>query len=426
MIATLYLLVAAWGLVATLAAATPGRRPAGLGALYWLAALPVAELPLQHLAASAVVTALAAAAGAFAAWQGWAGALLVLAAWPVLLRLDRQGREAQRPLREALAATLGPHLAHVGDRADELVLPPGYRLRPFRVRDRAAVERIRDLSYGPHGVRNRLDVYRPRGGPSAGAPVLLQVHGGAWVLGEKDHQGLPLMNTLARRGFVCVAINYRLSPKATFPDHLVDCKRALAWIGANIAGYGGDPGWVAVTGGSAGGHLASLLALTANEPALQPGFESADTAVAACVPLYGAYDFLHHNGVDVTTARGRSFVETRVMKSSPRAARADWERASPVRRVHAGAPPFFVIHGAHDSLVWAEGARAFVAALRGVSRAPVAYAELPGAQHAFDLFWSPRCGHAVAAIAQFLEALRRGQGRRPAVQPAPPAAAARD
>ena len=406
MIATLYLLVALWGAASTWVTCTPGRRPPELGPLYWLIAWPVAELPLQHLAASAVVTVLAGSLGAFERWEGWAGAVLVVGSWPLLLRLDRLGRESQRPLRAALAATLGERAAHVGDRSDESVLPARHRLRPLRVHDRAAVERIRNLSYGPAGVRNQLDVYRPRGVSLAHAPVLLQVHGGAWVIGEKDHQGLPLMNALARRGWVCVAINYRLSPKATFPDHLVDCKRALAWIRTHIADYGGDPGWVAVTGGSAGGHLASLLALTPNEPSFQPGFEGDDTRVAACVPMYGAYDFLRHNGVDVLQAKGKSFVETRVMKSSPHAAREAWERASPIRWVNRDAPPFLVIHGAHDSLVWCEGAREFVAALRVVSASPVAYAELPGAQHAFDLFWSPRCGHTVEAIARFLNVVR--------------------
>lgn len=412
MIATLYLLLASWGSASTLIACTPGRRPPRLGPLYWLLAWPVAELPLQHLAASAMVTIVAAGFGAFESWQGWAGALLVVASWPLLIRLDRLGRESQQPLRAALAGILGTRAVQVGDRSGETVLPPGYRLRPFRVHDRAAVERIRDLPYGPAGVRNQLDIYRPRGVSLAHAPVLLQIHGGAWVIGDKGHQGLPLMNALARRGFVCVAINYRLSPKGTFPDHLVDCKRALAWIRENIAGYGGDPAWVAVTGGSAGGHLASLLALTPNEPSFQPGFEQADTRVSACVPMYGAYDFLRHNGVDVLQATGKSFVETQVMKSSPREAREAWERASPIRWVNRAAPPFFVIHGAHDSLVWCEGARDFVAALRAVSTAPVAYAELPGAQHAFDLFWSPRCGHAVEAIAGFLGHVRT-PGPRP-------------
>ena len=83
-------------------------------------------------------------------------------------------------------------------------------------------------------------------------------------IGQNKHeQALPLMNHLAARGWVCVAANYRLSPRATFPDHLIDLKRALAWIREHIAEFGGDPGFVAATGGSAGGHLSSLLSLTA-------------------------------------------------------------------------------------------------------------------------------------------------------------------
>ncbi len=65
-----------------------------------------------------------------------------------------------------------------------------------------------------------------------------------------------MMHELALRGWVCVAINYRLSPRATWPDHVVDCKRALAWVREHIAEYGGDPAFIAVSGGSAGGHLA--------------------------------------------------------------------------------------------------------------------------------------------------------------------------
>ena len=75
-------------------------------------------------------------------------------------------------------------------------------------------------------------------------------------------QSLPLLGHMAEHGWVCVSINYRLSPRATWPDHIVDVKRALAWTKANIAGHGGDPGFVAVTGGSAGGHLAAMCLQT--------------------------------------------------------------------------------------------------------------------------------------------------------------------
>ena len=92
--------------------------------------------------------------------------------------------------------------------------------------------------------------------------MLVQIHGGGWLWGRKEGQAEPLMGHLAERGWVCVAPNYRLSPRATWPDHIVDVKRALAWVKSNIAEYGGDPGFLVVTGGSAGGHLASLAGLT--------------------------------------------------------------------------------------------------------------------------------------------------------------------
>ena len=85
--------------------------------------------------------------------------------------------------------------------------------------------------------------------------MLLQVHGGAWTIGNKDQQGIPLMQHLAAKGWVCVAINYRLAPRDPFPAQIIDVKRAIAWVRENIAEYGGDPDYIAITGGSAGGHL---------------------------------------------------------------------------------------------------------------------------------------------------------------------------
>src|SRR6476469_6017200 len=109
-------------------------------------------------------------------------------------------------------------------------------------------------------------------------------------------QGYPLLSHMAERGWICVSIDYRVSPRNTWPDHIVDVKRALAWIKENIAEHGGDPDFVAITGGSAGGHLCALAALTAHLPEFQPGFEDADTAVAAAVPFYGIYDFVDRDG----------------------------------------------------------------------------------------------------------------------------------
>lgn len=274
-------------------------------------------------------------------------------------------------------------------------------LLPFWLWDRA-VKRHRNIRYGPAGRRNLLDVYVGSDAPT-NAPVLLYVHGGAWItVSNKDHQGKPLMLHLASRGWVCVSANYRLSPRATFPDHVIDVKRALAWIRENIATYGGDPNFVVVTGGSAGGHLASLAAITANDPEYQPGFESANTSVAACVSSYGVYDFTPGSGIPLSEQR-LGFIERLVLKARYADDPSVFERASPHHRLHPDVPPFLVIHGMNDSLVSVEEARRFVARVREVSTSPVCYAELGHTQHAFDVFHSIRTGHVVRAIERFCD-----------------------
>ena len=81
------------------------------------------------------------------------------------------------------------------------------------------------------------------------------------------------------------------------PAQIIDVKQAIAWIRENIAAYGGDPDYIAITGGSAGGHLSALAALTPNDPAWQPGFEDADTSVQVAVPHYGVYDMAGATGL---------------------------------------------------------------------------------------------------------------------------------
>ena len=326
-----------------------------------------------------------------------------------LLWMIRQGTRSGDLVEEALTDGLDDDYVARLDPAPtkaDLATPWRHVLLPFTFRD-PRVRRDRDIDYvGDGAKRHRLDVYTPRDG-GTGCPVVVQVHGGGWVIGNKDEQGLPLMTHLAARGWVCVAPNYPLSPRATWPEHLVALKRALAWTREHIADYGGDPSFIAVTGGSAGGHLAALLALTANDPAYQPGFEDADTSVQACVPFYGAYDLA--NVLDTTAGERRLdyFLERMVFKSSDRAV---FEKATPLLQVNADAPPFFVVHGAHDSLVPVAEARALVERLREVSKEPVVYAELPGAQHAFDVFHSIRSAHIIRGVERFLRWVHADHG----------------
>jgi acetyl esterase/lipase len=210
---------------------------------------------------------------------------------------------------------------------------------------------------------------------------------------------------------VAVTINYGLSPRATWPDHIVDCKRAVAWVHRHIAEYGGDPSFVAISGGSAGGHLAALLALTSGDPAFQPGFETADASVDACAPFYGVYDMTAGRGTSRYDEGLLMLLERKVFKRRLSDDPAVFEAASPLYRVHPDAPPFFVVHGTNDTLVPVRDARAFVKALRAVSRAPVQYAELPYTQHAFDVLPSVRSAHAVAAVVRFVEGARFRQAR---------------
>jgi acetyl esterase/lipase len=166
-----------------------------------------------------------------------------------------------------------------------------------------------------------------------------------------------------------------------------------------------------VTGGSAGGHLAALVALTANDPRLQPGFEDVDTHVAAAVPFYGIYDFLDRHGHKDDGGAMVRWLEGTVMPGPPARDPAVWDLASPIALLRRDAPPFFVLHGTHDSLASVEDARQFAAQLRSVSTQPVVYAELPGAQHAWDVFRSVRAMESVQAVTRFLEWAHATQAR---------------
>ncbi len=223
------------------------------------------------------------------------------------------------------------------------------------------------------------------------------------------------MKEMAKAGWVCCNVDYRLSPSATFPDHLVDVKRAIAWIRENAHELGVDPDFIAVTGGSAGGHLTALAALT-DDPALQPGFESADTSVQAAVPFYGVFDFKNRTGA-WPEGTIEQFLSPMVMKTDPAEDPEGWSLASPIDQVRADAPPFMVIHGDRDVLAPVQDARVFVEDLRAVSEAPVYYVELHGAQHAFETFASIRANAVIEATAHFLDAVHSAYEHVPGERP---------
>jgi acetyl esterase/lipase len=385
-----YLAVSINGASYTLNAYRPTRHRVLQGWSFFASWVTI-ELAPFHLLWQVLATAWFTWKGALRANPGRLGLAITVASWVGLVLSIRQSMAARHEIREALR---------------ELDHEPAERQGlPVRVH--------RNITFARAGGRSlRLDVHEPAVPPPHGErrPVLLQVHGGAWVIGFKERQGQLLLRRLASEGWVGFNVDYRLSPMATFPDHLVDVKRALAWIREHADEYHVDPDFVVVTGGSAGGHLTALTALTANQPHLQPGFEDADTSVSAAVPFYGVYDFTNRNGT-WPPETVRRFLAPVVMKADIDEAPEAYAQASPLDQVHADAPPFLVIHGDLDLLAPIEDARDFVARLRAVSREPVYYLELRGAQHAFETFPSIRANAVTEAVVRFADAVHTAYRR---------------
>jgi acetyl esterase/lipase len=378
-----------------------GRKGYKTLAVFWFGWY-TSEWPGAYMTASIVDVLRRGRRGDFKGLRGKAALALTATSWAILAVIYRRTVTSAPPLRSALRDELGPDYL---DALKKLPSTPSPTGRPSAWRTtwsrRRFVDRQNIVRYGPYGRANLADIWRRRDLSHDGnAPVLVQVPGGAWSIGWRRPQAYPLMSHLVDRGWICVSLNYRVSPLHTWPDHIVDVKRALAWVKENIAAYGGDPDFVAITGGSAGGHLAALAALTPNAPEFQPGFEDADTSVVAAVPLYGRYDWVstHGNGRPEFVA----FLEKFVVKEPYREHRNIYVDASPIHRLTPDAPPFFIVHGQDDSIIPVGEAREFVDALREVSKAAVAYAELPHAQHGFDVFASARSHRSSEAVGQFL------------------------
>jgi acetyl esterase/lipase len=362
----------------------------------WFLAMFAVELAIHLLVLGAIAVVVLVMSGALGSLVGdvglafWLVAAALAVPWgraSLRTQLDVEGRPAELDLDADDAPTF-PRL--------QIVLP---FLAPWRrgVRhDRGRTFAVVD------GVELKLDVFRPAKDPGRPLPAIIHIHGGAWYFGSRHEQGLPLLNHLAKNGFVGINIDYRLSPKATMPEHVHDCKRAIAWVRDHATELGIDPSFIAITGGSAGGHLASLCALTPNDPRLQPGFERSDTHVDAAISFYGVYDV--HDPDDAQIRAIRDHIERIVFKTTLEQSPELFELVSPMAHVRRDAVPFFVIHGDGDTLVPVNESRRFVQRLREASDHVVLYAEMPGGQHAFDMLPTWRSVPVIRAAERFLAA----------------------
>ena len=395
-VAWAFLTVSLIGAVFTLNAFLPVRRIPALFVPSFFGSWLTAELAIHHLVWQSIATVFFVQFGALSSWPGLVGMGITFASWLGLLLLFNDGRKTRHTFDQALTGLSEP--------ANAARMPLLQLVMPFLFR-RRGVKVVRNIQYREVAGRTlRLDIAMPEA-PGTNRPAIIQIHGGAWIIGDKREQGWPLIGHLAANGWVCFNVNYRLSPAATWPEHLIDLKYALKWIRERADEYGIDPTFVAVTGGSAGGHLTAMMALTANDPEYQPGFEEADTTLQAAVPVYAVYDFTNRLGTMLEHFHTQ-MLEPLIMKAFFRKEPDKFHRASPIDRVHRDAPPFLIIHGDRDTLAPVEDAQLFTETLRATSCSPVLYTELRGAQHAFDIFASPRTARMLDGTLRFLTAMR--------------------
>ncbi len=274
----------------------------------------------------------------------WVVAGLTVVGAALLVTIAVRARSARRGLAAAFQTAYVPGAA---PRATRVVW---WRLVLPMISWRPDVRRVRNVRYLPsHRRGHRLDVYLSRRHRRPEAPVLIFFHG-SHSLGSKMLGARPLLYRLAADGWVCVSAGRRQF-RTGDAEQLADARAAMAWVHDNAATHGADPGKVFVAGGSAGANLAATAALSGG-------------SVRAVIGLSGYYG---DAGACATS----------------------------------DAPPFLIVHGALDTLVMRQDARAFADRLASVSARPVVYAELPGAHHNFDFFQSLRVHAVTDAIVTF-------------------------
>lgn len=302
-------------------------------------------------------------------------------------------------LRQVLDSHQMPHLSPSEADQQRQRFWPRVR-KPFAIRLNE-VRCVNDVIYGEtDGETLTLDIYQnqTQQNDQSSAPVLLYIHGGGLLEygGTKKGQGLPLLNEFAQRGWVCVSIDYRLSPTHKWPAHLIDCKTALQWIKKNISNYGGDPDFVITAGDSAGGQLSAMMALTANEPQFQPQCPDLDSRIQGALCFYGVMDFCNLFG-QAHNDELAEYSATQIIDASldDPGQSAVFESASAIASINkqtdsSSIPDCAIIHGDCDSLIAIEESTLFAEKLQQVSENKVIYSRILGAQHAYNMFRSIR------------------------------------
>jgi acetyl esterase/lipase len=211
-----------------------------------------------------------------------------------------------------------------------------------------------DVSYDERFDDTKLDLYLPDDDATA-RPAVMLIHGGAWVAGSKSNMR-GMAERLARSGYAAASIDYRLLPEGRFPRMFQDVGCALAFLQQESSRYHIDPDRIALLGYSAGGHLAALLGVAWDEPALRPDCAAGSPRrPRASIPGAGVYDLRDND----------SQLMNDLLGGSPSEVPERYVLASPVAMVDSGEPPFLLIGGGADWFVDTDEAAPMRDALRG-------------------------------------------------------------
>ena len=250
-----------------------------------------------------------------------------------------------------------------------------------------------DVSFLDSDRVERLDLYLPADrAPGVRSPAVVMIHGGGWVGGDKAAaREFNVGTTLARAGYVCASVNYKLDGDDRWPTNLFDCKNAVRFLRANAAKLQIDADRIGVIGGSAGGHLALMVAYTSDVPALTPGpvdspYANVSDRVRCVVDLYGITDPRTRRKTDeqgnplAGTIKACALLPNTTPQSHPDA----WSLAAPVAHVGANTVPTLIVHGTADTTVDRDQATQLADKLKsaGVEHELIL---LDGIGHTFDL-----------------------------------------
>jgi len=252
------------------------------------------------------------------------------------------------------------------------------------------IEVRKDVDYLEAGRAEKLDLYLPPASDSLSRrAAVVWIHGGGWTGGTKDaRREVQVCSTLAEAGYICVSVAYKLG-RGAWPQNLYDCKNAVRYLRVHADELGIDPDRIAVGGGSAGGHLALMVAFTAGQPALEPmaPYPGISSAVRCVFDLYGITNLLTRQETkpDGSPAGGRKEGGApNVFAVGHRERDEIFRRASPVTYVTPDSPPVLILHGRADTTVDYEQSTELARSLKKKS-VPHELVLLEGVGHTFDL-----------------------------------------